>query len=189
MRRPIHYAALFVAILFAGHPPAWAQQTHFDGAWWMNANPDERDGFINGFSDCAVWTMHDNSFNTTPEQVTTKITKHYETRTSAPNESVIDAWKKISISKHVATGGETWSNPHWYLNGVWWLGEREPGQLGYVEGYLSCTHHFLRVSERYSQPAQFYADHINAYLKLHKSVGKTSVAIILQRFADKKESR
>ena len=191
MPRPFQLAAVVTAVFLAALPScAQSQQHAFDGKWWLNVNPDERSGFVNGFSDCAVWSANNNSFNATPEQVGDKITERYETHKSSLNQSVIELWKNLPTPmQKTSAGGETWSNPHWYLNVGWWLSEREPSQSGYIEGYLHCSKSLSLSSESYSHSANFYSNQINVYLKTHKTAEKVPVATILQRFRDQKENK
>src|SRR5580704_14830129 len=92
---------------------AQAQTRPYDGNWWMHADVSERSGFINGFSDCAVWRAHDTTFNTTPEQIADKITDSYQKHPANLRQPVISIWKGIlpSIaSQKASSGGETWKN-------------------------------------------------------------------------------
>ena len=180
--------SLFAMFLTACPLQAATEGKTFDGKWWMNSDYSERSGFVNGFSDCAVWSAHNNAFNTTPEQIVDKITNHLQTHKDELNHSVIEAWqaeaKTIKAPKE-RTAGETWGNPHWYLNSDWWQGENEESHETYVEGYLSCIQTLLpEGDERYSRPADYYTNNINSYLTAHKSAHKLAIASILQRFQD-----
>jgi hypothetical protein len=111
----------------------------FNGTWWLAANPGERSGFINGVADCMTWEAHKKRYSATPEQLGEKITKFYKSDPGTKSLSVLDAWQRVSPAGKEAPapkGGETWTNPHWYLNGDWWAQEGQTEQTGFVEGYL-----------------------------------------------------
>ena len=188
-------AAQFVipctAIVLAASPmQAGTQAKTFDGNWWMNADYSERAGFINGFSDCAVWSAHDYAFNTTAEQVVDKITNQYQSHKADLKRPVIKTWQAQATTLKApkeSSADETWKNPHWYLNGDWWSGENQDLHTGYVEGFSLCVETLLPSrSEHYSHPPDYYSKKIDSYLTIHKSANKNSVASILQRFQDSK---
>ena len=184
---------LAAAVLAAYPLHAGMQTRRFDGNWWMTANYSERYGFIDGFSDCAVWSAHNYAFNTTPEQIIDKITDHYQNNKEDLKQSVIGVWqtqiKTIATAKE-PSAGETWNNPHWYLNGGWWRGENQDLHAGYVEGFALCAKtQPLAMKERYSRPADYYTQRIDSYIAAHKNADKSSVASVLQRFQDSKIER
>ena len=158
----------------------------FDGAWWLAANPGERSGFLNGVADCMTWEAHKKGYSATPEQLGDKITKFYEADLGANRLSVLEAWQRVSSSEKQAPaprGGETWTNPHWYLNGGWWAQEAETEQLGFVEGYLWCMRTQVeKPHARYSKSNSFYREKINAFVTANPKLGNEAVAKTLARF-------
>jgi hypothetical protein len=160
----------------------------FNGAWWLSANPGERSGFINGAADCMTWEAHKKGYSATPEQLGDKITKFYESGPGTKNFSVLEAWQRVSPADKQAPapkGGETWNNPHWYLNGDWWAQEAQTEQTGFVEGYLWCLRTQVDGPHgSYSRPDSFYLEKINAYVTANPKLGKEAVATTLNRFKD-----
>jgi hypothetical protein len=189
MKIAAQFVIPFTAMILAANPiQAGTKAKTFDGAWWMNADYSERAGFIDGFSDCAVWSAHIYAFNTTPEQVVDRITDQYQSHKEDLKQSVIETWqvqaKTITAPKE-PSAGETWKNPHWYLNADWWLGENHDLHAGYIEGFAFCAETLLPSGRgRYSRPTDYYTKMIHSYLTVHKSANKVSVASILQRFQD-----
>jgi hypothetical protein len=161
----------------------------FDGNWWSKTSTDEHSGFINGAADCLTWTAHETGFNATPEQLTDKVTKFYEENPGLKELPVIDVWRKIweKMTTNAASPqpGETWKNPHWYLDGFWWLEESPEQKQGYIEGYLWCLR--TRVpeqSQKYPRSVSFYVDRIDGFTKTNASseADREKVALILARF-------
>lgn len=135
-----------------------------------------------------TWEAHKKGYSATPEQLGKKITKLYESDPGTKSLSVLDAWQRVSPTEKEAPapkGGETWTNPHWYLNGDWWAQEAQTEQTGFVEGYLWCVQTQVEGPHAsYSKPASFYREKINAYVTAHPKLGKEAVAVTLARFKD-----
>lgn len=190
-----------VLSLFVLAPCMWSQTREnlhaptedkraYAGAWWAAADSEERAGFLNGVADCMTWTAHKPGFSATPEQMTEKITAFYQTHPETMTLSVIDIWERVEDHskpvKEKAESAETWKNPHWYLNGEWWMQISEREQLGFVEGYLWCLRTQVRENgESYSHPAISYQQKIDAFVKANPKLGNEAVAVTLRRFRDK----
>jgi hypothetical protein len=88
------------------------------------------------------------------------------------------------VPRQASAGGETWKNPHWYLNGDWWRQSSRDEQLGFVEGYLWCMQTRVKPPhrQRYPQPAEYYADKISAYVNSHDHGADEAIADILARY-------
>jgi len=118
-----------------------------------------------------------------------KITKFYKSHPESREKSIIDVWQEVTnrpkSGSDRGTGGEIWTNPHWYLNGDWWSQLNEDEQLGFVEGYLFCLKTQINDStERYSLPANSYRRKIDTFVKANPRRGKEAVAVTLRRFSD-----
>jgi hypothetical protein len=161
---------------------------HFDGVWWLAANPGERSGFVNGVADCMTWEAHKKGYSATPEQIADKISKFYEANPGSNRLSVLEAWRRVSSSEKqmpAPKGGETWTNPHWYLNGEWWVQEAQTEQIGFVEGYLWCIRTWVEGPHAsYSKSDNFYWEKINAFVATHPKLGNEAVATTIARFKD-----
>lgn len=163
-------------------------KSQFDGAWWLSANQGEQSGFVNGVADCMTWEVHKTGYSATPEQLADKITKFYQVNPGSKGLSVLEAWQRVSSAAKQATvpkGGETWANPHWYLNGDWWAQEAQTEQTGFVEGYLWCLRTQVAGPHgSYTKPDSFYWEKINAYVTANPKLGKEAIATTLARFKD-----
>ena len=161
----------------------------FDGRWWFNTNSGERSGFINGVADCMTWSAHEKGFNATPEQLVDEITRFYKENPSSTNATIVDAWRIIikKSSRNPSPQGETWRNPHWYLDGFWWKEASGAERVGFVEGYLWCMRTYVcTATEIYSKPVSFYLEKINASVAENGSskANRDAVALILRRYGD-----
>ena len=177
----------------------WAQASdgaiqaspQYDGKWWLSADSEERAGFIDGASDCLTWAAHLKGFNATLAQVDVKIRKYYRSHPEAANLSVVDVWEmataaKVASPEPKTSGGEDWTNAHWYFNGDWWGGGGSLDKQGFLEGYLWCTDNRVQPkTETYSRSVNFYQMKIDAYIEAHPKAGNEAVALILRRFRDK----
>ncbi len=175
----------------AAQIPLDEKETTFDGTWWLSSDPDQRSGFLDGIADCLTWVARKEGFSETPNQLDDKIINYY---TSHPNDkklSVVDVWQKIKPqlrSKQSKEGGETWDNPHWYLNGLWWNQCTDSHNQGYLEGYLWCMRTQVNPQkEFYSRSIKYYVAKIDNYIKNHPKADDESVATILARFQDKSQ--
>ncbi|HME57114.1 MAG TPA: hypothetical protein VKF63_02165 [Terracidiphilus sp.] len=162
----------------------------FNGVWWAKTEAGERSGFLNGVADCMTWTAHKKGFSDTPEQIMDKIDKYYKTHPLSANLNVIDVWQKVAnqlkAKKYSEDSGETWTNAHWYLDGLWWRQSSEDEQLGFVEGYLWCLRTQVSApTESYSRSANYYCRKIDAIVRANPKLDHEAVAVTLHRFRDK----
>ena len=144
---------------------------------------------MNGLADCMTWEAHKKGYNAAPEQLDERITKFYQTNAASKDLSILAAWQKVpSTGKQAAAlkGGETWSNPHWYLNGDWWVKADRPEQQGFLEGYLWCLR--TQVEEphaSFSKSDSFYWEKVNAFVTANPKLGREAVAKTLATFRDR----
>lgn len=174
--------------------PAERRYTVYDGAWWAAADKDEQAGFLEGSADCLTWAGHQDGFSETANQVLGKITKYYRTHPSRTNLLVTEVWSILNqdtarnAPAKTETKGETWTNPHWYLNGTWWYQVEGSERLGFIEGYLSCVRTHLKESPAsYSRNPEYYESEISKYIKTHHGFDQ-AIAEILPKFRDQPKS-
>jgi hypothetical protein len=117
------------------------------------------------------------------------VTKYYLDHPSQRALNVLVVWQKSEPKgpqPKPPSGGETWANPHWYLNGGWWQTSRRGEREGFLEGYLWCMRTRVKPPRpNYSQPVNYYVDKISEYIKTHDAYEK-SIASILARYQDKR---
>jgi hypothetical protein len=172
---------------------------HFDGKWWSKTSADEHSGFLDGADDCLTWTAHkqvwtrnQKGFGGTWSQLNDAIGKFYKDHPELHDLDVVDVWKKVieqSSQKSVpnSENAETWKNPHWYMDGFWWLDETADQKQGFVEGYLWCMGTQVPApSETYSKQGSFYVEKIDAFTRANANskADREKVAFILQRYKD-----
>lgn len=165
----------------------------FDGNWWLATDSDERSGFLNGAADCLVWAAHAKGFSATPEQLDKKITHYYAAHPADRKKLVTDVWRELetkSLPASVTPGAENWTNPHWYLDGLWWSQGAKQENVGYVEGYLWCWRTYLQTpSDTYSRPVSYYVEKISEYIRASAGADDEAVATILSRFGDQRKPK
>jgi len=82
-------------------------------------------------------------------------------------------------------GAEVWTDPHGYLDGLWWRGGSPISQSGYLEGYLSCHQITGRPAADFSKPIATYRKLITDYVAARPSRDHGKIANILYLFRDK----
>jgi len=180
----IPLAILLVTILACGANG----QTHtkqFDGTWWLRTSSDERSGFIEGTSDCMTWVAHIKNFNQTSFQMEPRITQYLGKHLGDRRLLVVDLWSlAFPDAKPVADapGGETYKNPHWYLDDSWWGQIGPDEQQGYIEGYVACAN--THSPEKYTHSASYYLGAISRYLGSHPPRAKLFIGDLLRRYRD-----
>jgi hypothetical protein len=161
----------------------------YNGKWWLDVEDEERTGFLEGIGDCLTWTAHLPGFSATSNQLRSKISEYYKTHSSAQSLTIVQVWRQVEpriITSKAPSGGETWKNPHWYLNGLWWRQSTRAERVGFLEGYLSCMRVYVKPqTEEYSRSDESYVNKIDAYLKAHPKGDDEAIADILKRFQDK----
>ena len=165
----------------------------YDGNWWLTKEVDERGAFIDGADDCLTWVAHVKGFLGTGDQLQEKITQYYETHPVERTVPVMEVCRKLARGSPVpkpSRGGEVWTNPHWYLNGLYWRQlNYETAQQAFLEGYLWCMRTCVgKPTETYSRPIAYYVHRISNYIKTHpKTADDEAIADILSRFRDNSE--
>ncbi|MGD0890129.1 MAG: hypothetical protein ABR923_01250 [Terracidiphilus sp.] len=135
-----------------------------------------------------TWTVHKPGFNATPEQLTDQITRFYQVHPESKNLLVIDVWQRVEgRAKPVKDkSAEAWQNPHWYLNGEWWMQVSERQQFGFVEGYLWCMKtQVSSTAESYPRSTNSYRQQIDGFIKANPRLANEAVADTLRRFRER----
>jgi hypothetical protein len=169
-------------------PPAGKQA--YAGVWWAAADSEERSGFLNGVADCMTWAAHKSGFSATPGQLIDKITRFYRAHPKSADLPITEVWQRVeghsNPVKDKDEAAETWKNPHWYLNGGWWMQISERQQLGFVEGYLWCIRSQVKAgAENYPHSATSYQRKIDTFVRANPKLSNEAVADTLRRFQDR----
>ena len=161
----------------------------YDGHWWFSANEDRQSGYLEGIADCMTWDVRRSGFEGTSQQLRDGITQYYKKHPQEKSKLVTVVWEYIwakQVSKTKSgppASGETWSKPHWYLDGNWWGQVTRETQKGFVDGYLSCTRSFVPAGrEAYPLTNSHYFQQIDAFINSHPNSSKKPIALSLSRF-------
>jgi hypothetical protein len=201
--------ALFLAIFFfvaawGGQPqtasnpasPPAAKQTAYDGRWWASADHDRRSGFFWGAGDCLSWTAHvgkeffGSSGDVTDKAFDEEVSKYYRQHPEERAVAVIEVWRKVARQMEKDTpqtpGGEVYTNPHGFLNGLWYRGSSQSEGFGFLEGYLGCLRNYVsRPTASYSRSVSYYDDKLRNYIAADPKADDEAIANIFYRFRDK----
>ena len=165
----------------------------YDGKWWLSVSSLEQRGSINRDFDCDTWELGDKlAPNATAKDAQKFVSQFYQDPPNwhLPVFRVIHTFYSRhaeALQKGSRAGGETWSEPHGYWDGLWWKGAGYPNileQLGYVEGYLACYEgeaHSLKGT--FSKPP---AEYVSVITDWYKRTGKedAKIADVLFKFRD-----
>jgi len=137
---------LLMVVIFAAVSASGAQSgASHDGYWWFSASSDEQQSYELGYGDCYVDSL---KMKRPPyvedRKFTQLISESYRSGTAQSSELVSTVMKRVwaaNAGKEFAPpprGGETWSKPHGYFDGLWWKGASNAEKLGFVEGEIDC---------------------------------------------------
>jgi hypothetical protein len=159
----------------------------YDGTWWLSAPHDRQSGFLEGVADCLTWAVREKGFNGTSDQLQDKITAYYKNHPARKTMLVTEVWQEVwhTPGESKPSDVETWKNPHWYLNGLWWRQGSRDEQKGFLEGYLWCVRSRLSSGPRdYALSNEHYFNKLDQYIQSHPGADDTPVATTLSRFSD-----
>jgi hypothetical protein len=160
----------------------------YDGNWWSTAGSDERSGFLDGSADCLVSVARAPWLSRSLDDLDKRIDQYYKERPNDRPMLVTAVWRKIvalAPPDRPRSGGEKWTNPHGYYDGVWWHQTSESERLGFLEGYIGCISRDVKQPpEEYSRSASYYNDRIWSYLDAHPKAMNEAIANILSRYRD-----
>ena len=102
----------------AQNPNTVGSSVRLDGRAWLSAVPDEREGLVEGLSDCLTWDAGTEGFNGTAQQMVVLLTEFYRSHPQEQSRNVKDVWQQLwSSARRPHSGGQDWKKPHWYLDG------------------------------------------------------------------------
>jgi len=116
-----------------------------DGRWWFSISAGEQQSYQLGYGGCYVDSL---KLKRPPDVENRKlaqlITTSYRDGKAGSGELVLAVMKRVwaeSVGKKappLPKGGETWTEPHGYFDGLWWKGASAEEKLGFVEGATDC---------------------------------------------------
>lgn len=168
--------------------PPKEQPQRYDGKWWSSADTEERSGFLSGAGDYLTYVAHEKWVEGSSAYAIPRVTDYYKTHPADGELPVVDVWRKVLLAfppPKPLKGGEVFTNPHGYYDGLYWRGGNDAEHRGFLEGYISCLRTLVRPSsETYSRTVSYYVDKIDDYIEKHPKSDDEAVATILYRFRD-----
>jgi len=151
-------AFLLNAVVFA--------QTH-DGRWWQSTLEDQRNEYLNGYMDCAVY---DGGRRDLPSvgivKIAQAIQSFYDSHSKSLGTPVVTVLDLVSKQKGMhpmpLTGGEVWTNKHGYYDGEYWPSSdveranvtcRFLQRLALLKTMILCSQHYVLVQQPETQPS------------------------------------
>ncbi len=137
-----------------------AIERKYDGKWWSTRSAAEQEQFLWGYTDCQ-W---DSLKRAAPDagkyyvsymRFRVEITKRYNTGLSTmaePIGSVITAvlqHPNLIRAPAVLKGGETWTEKHGFLDGVYWNGSKDEERIGFITGEIACFNNDMESSNHF----------------------------------------
>jgi hypothetical protein len=173
-------------------------QPPLDGSWWLSHDNYDRIQFVAGYIDCYANDLGDKN-NTFPESWDTyapRITNYYEQNQQHRSRSIgsvlFDVRDKYAPKPQ--SGGETWTEKHWFFDGGYWHDMNRWERLAFIEGYLACDREHLNSRpEHFSKPVPYYEGRISSWFgasaknRSEMNVKRQHIAIAdaLYKFADR----
>jgi len=167
-----------------------AGSAQFGREWWESARNDEKQGFVVGHEDCFVWEGKHTRTTSLADRDLVKAIDSFLHNPTHKGDSVLQAIDSIagvapwhSPKPESRSGGETWTEPHWYLDGTWWRGGSETEHLGYVEGYLACYAGIPNSLTMIPDKPQQYVEGIDAFYARSAKNESAKVGTVLMKLA------
>ncbi len=142
------------------------EEQEYDGNWWASADRDRREGFFWGAGDCLGWEANigPDFFSGATRYINSdsfdkEVSGYYERHPSERGLRVIEVWRKVAVQMGRDTpqtkGGEVYTNPHGFLDGLWFRGVSQSERLGFLQGYLECLKGYVsKPKARYSRSVE-----------------------------------
>jgi hypothetical protein len=192
---PLRFMLLLIALitpLRIGAQPVHAgvRTMRLDGRWWRTLQQDEKWGYVEGHDDC--WVSDAKNFRkrvaSVPDWIAA-VDDYYAKHPADQDEVVHEILNRVDRpalgNRKPLPGAEVWTEPHGYLDGLWWRGGSPISQSGYLEGYLCRQQITGRPPARFSKSIVSYRNLITDYVAARPSRDDEKLANILYRFRDR----
>jgi hypothetical protein len=173
-----HVLLLSTVVLLAG---GTRKTVPHDGRWWLSISTEEQQSYQLGYEDCYVDSL---KLKSPPYveigKLARLITASYRDGKTESTVLVPAVTKRVWAanagrkSALPPKGGETWTEPHGYFNGLWWKGASDAEKLGFVEGETDCFNEEESSHVRFPLAASEYVKSLDeAYrLELNRPVSR-----------------
>ena len=160
-----------------------------DGHWWQSTVSYQRQEYLNGYMDCAIYDGERRDLPSIPtNEIEQAIQTFYEAHPKALNTPAIKVLDFVSkqrgMHRKPPEGGEQWTDKHGYYDGEYWpISKME--QIGFVQGLRDC-YAALPSGLRFSRSDDFYVRHISIWYASHRHKLHTKIANVLAIYVDHK---
>jgi hypothetical protein len=165
-------------------------QTTFDGTWWASVNKARQLGFVSGYYDCYRYDLRqrvksNGSYEEWQEAVTQNYAQLRYNLDSLVPFVLRQVFRTYRRKTPVIQGGERWTEPHGFFDGMWWRGATEDEQVGFVEGYIWCrSREATKQRVNFSGNADTYVSRLSEHFE-NPSNEDEKIARALYRFRDR----
>jgi hypothetical protein len=172
-------AQLFVVLLLlaiavanaAGNDPPHNKR------WWLSLSLDEKESYQLGYEDCYVDSLKLKSPPYLEERHSIDlITAAYRNGKARPTDTVSSVMKGVWAARAgkgdvfpSTKGAEVWTEPHGYLDGLFWKGSSDAEMLSFIEGEIDCFNGEVVSKTRFPLPAAEYVKWVSEAYGLDKS--------------------
>lgn len=172
-------------IMLSGTAP---KVTH-DGHWWASILSFQRQEYLNGYMDCAIYDAGRLDLpSVSTVEIENAIQMFYDAHPQDLNINPTRVLEIVSKQKDMhhksPRGGEVWTNKHAYYDGRYWQSS-EGERMAFVQGLRDC-YNALPSGPHFFRSDDYYVSHITNWYASHRKKEKTSIAIVLGLYAERK---
>jgi hypothetical protein len=156
-----HTLLLLIVVVLAN---GGQKNTPHDGHWWLAISMGEQKEYRWGYLDCYVDSLKLKSPSYIEDREAGQlITDSYRSGKARINEIVPRVMKGTWAARagksapYQPQGGEAWTEPHGFFDGLYWKGGSDAEKLAFVEGETDCFNLEAASRVRFPLPASDYA--------------------------------
>ncbi|MGH9475364.1 MAG: hypothetical protein ACRD1C_03415 [Terriglobales bacterium] len=157
--------AVLLAVFGCARAPAPAATPPFvppDGHWWLNANAEQRDGFLIGYAECDALMLGHAAASISAPNLEAAITRYYQARPDRKDEPVITAINALSAAwKRTGAYHFVHANPSYEYDGETWREGTDPDRDGMIRGFLACQE--AELGARVRVPVEVLIQRVSAW--------------------------
>ena len=134
-----------------------------NGNWWLSISTDEQESYLLGYGDCYVDSLKSKRPPYVENRKLAQLISADYRSVKVKNAELVPAIMKrvwaLNPGKNApppTRGGETWTNPHGYFDGLWWKGGSDAEKLGFIEGEVDCFNEEAASRFRFAMLASDY---------------------------------
>lgn len=193
----INFEICCVAFVVFNSPVQATVQT-CNGKWWLSVPPEERDGFLSGYSDCELYDARERRFGSfVTSSMVLNITNYFQAHPSQSEKLVVDVLSEIQSQGRPKNPvkGNTREERHGGYDGEYWRQAGYYHRLGFIKGYLLCQAIYGKPLARFPKPFEWYVSQISQWYgikqedesEINMNRINVKIADVLFRFRDRSE--